>query len=491
MSPRDQAVSGVCRPRPWPASGAGPQAWLASVGGAEPGRRDRGGGRVHEVAGGLREGRGTAAPGPGPGAPLDRRVAAVAAALAPRRDEVSAAIRDVLAARIDELRGDPGLLDLLGASVGGNLETILHVLLHDLVPREVEPPPAAVEYARRLAQRGVPVNALVRAYRLGQAQLMEWAFAALAQLPDDVAGGPGAAGGDTAASQRIVLVVLDYIDHVSQQVVAAYEAERDRWLENRHAIRVARIRDVLEARAPSSPDERAAVEGVLGYRFDGTHLGLVAWLDSPGSGPALVALERFALDLATAAGAGRPLVVPWDTESAWVWLPVGDGGPADVRDVVAGAVSRSGEPVRVACGGRASGVEGFRATHDQALRARAVALAAGEGAPPVTLFDEVGAVALLCADRVAAEAWVAHVLGPLADPGDPCTRLRETLRVFLATGGSYAASAQRLRVHRNTVKYRVRRALEVRGRPLGDDRLDVELALLACAWLGAPVARRP
>lgn len=446
-----------------------------------------GGGRVRERAGGLRDGRDIAPEDPAPGIPADRRVAAVAAALAGRRDEVSGAIRDVLAARIDELRGDPGLLDLLGASVEGNLETILHVLLHDLVPREVEPPPAAVEYARRLAQRGVPVNALVRAYRLGQAQLMEWAFAALAQLPDDAAG--TGASGDTAASQRVVLVVFDYIDHVSQQVVAAYEAERDRWLENRHAIRVARIRDVLEARAPSSPGERSAVEGVLGYRFDGIHLGLVAWLDRPGTGPALVTLERFALDLASAAGAGRPLVVPWDTESAWVWLPVGDGVPTDVREVVGGAVARTGEPVRVACGGTAPGVEGFRATHDQALRARAVALAAGDGAPPVTLFDEVGAVALLCADRVAAEAWVAHVLGPLADPGDPCTRLRETLRVFLATGGSYAVAAERLRVHRNTVKYRVRRAMEIRGAVLGDDRLDVELALLACAWLGAPVAR--
>jgi DNA-binding PucR family transcriptional regulator len=59
--------------------------------------------------------------------------------------------------------------------------------------------------------------------------------------------------------------------------------------------------------------------------------------------------------------------------------------------------------------------------------------------------------------------------------------------VFLATGGSLATTARRLQVHRNTVKYRVGRAEEVRGRPVTTaegDRLDVELALLAAAWLG-------
>lgn len=34
-----------------------------------------------------------------------------------------------------------------------------------------------MEYARRLAQHGVPVNALVRAYRLGQRRLNELVFA--------------------------------------------------------------------------------------------------------------------------------------------------------------------------------------------------------------------------------------------------------------------------------------------------------------------------
>jgi hypothetical protein len=41
--------------------------------------------------------------------------------------------------------------------------------------------------------------------------------------------------------------------------------------------------------------------------------------------------------------------------------------------------------------------------------------------------------------------------------------------------------------HFNSVKYRVGRAIARRGRDIGSDRLDVELALLACHWYGPAV----
>ncbi|MFI5042419.1 MAG: helix-turn-helix domain-containing protein [Acidimicrobiales bacterium] len=67
------------------------------------------------------------------------------------------------------------------------------------------------------------------------------------------------------------------------------------------------------------------------------------------------------------------------------------------------------------------------------------------------------------------------------------TALAYRLRVFLQTGGSYTATADQLFPHRNTAEYRVRKAEELRGRPLRDGRLDVELALLACHWLNRTV----
>ena len=61
--------------------------------------------------------------------------------------------------------------------------------------------------------------------------------------------------------------------------------------------------------------------------------------------------------------------------------------------------------------------------------------------------------------------------------------------MFLRTGSSYKAAAEELHLHVNSVKYRVHRAVERRGRPIIDDRLDVEVALTLCEWFGATVLR--
>jgi DNA-binding PucR family transcriptional regulator len=82
---------------------------------------------------------------------------------------------------------------------------------------------------------------------------------------------------------------------------------------------------------------------------------------------------------------------------------------------------------------------------------------------------------------------VRETLGGLAIDSERNTRLRETVRVFLGTGGSYTSTAERLFLHRNTAQYRVQKAEELRGRPLREGRLAVELGLLACHWLGSAV----
>jgi DNA-binding PucR family transcriptional regulator len=51
------------------------------------------------------------------------------------------------------------------------------------------------------------------------------------------------------------------------------------------------------------------------------------------------------------------------------------------------------------------------------------------------------------------------------------------------------AAAERLTLHKNTVRYRIGKAEESLGRPVGEDRLHIELALLAAQWLGATVLR--
>ena len=52
---------------------------------------------------------------------------------------------------------------------------------------------------------------------------------------------------------------------------------------------------------------------------------------------------------------------------------------------------------------------------------------------------------------------------------------------------SYSRAAEELHLHTNSIKYRVQRAIDRRGRPISDGRLDVEIALLLCHWYGTAV----
>ena len=121
----------------------------------------------------------------------------------------------------------------------------------------------------------------------------------------------------------------------------------------------------------------------------------------------------------------------------------------------------------------------------------AVALGAGPSGPRLTGFAEVAPLALMVSSTELLRAWVHETLGQLADDDDQHARLRDTLRVFLEENGSFKATAERLILHKNSVQYRVRKAEEALGHPIADNRLDLELALLASQWLGATVLHRP
>ena len=140
----------------------------------------------------------------------------------------------------------------------------------------------------------------------------------------------------------------------------------------------------------------------------------------------------------------------------------------------------------VAIGSPAAGVKGFRRSHAQAVAIRSVVLARKRAEPTVVADSDPGLAAAALVGRSIEDVrtWVVEVLGRLAADTDSDARLRETFRVFLNAGASYTLAAEQLTLHFNTVKYRVGRALARRGRPITDDRFDVELALLLCHWYG-------
>ena len=394
--------------------------------------------------------------------------------------EVSSFIRGSLEDDIPELRTDPRLVELLGASVEGNVETLLHALRHDIAVERVEPPTAALEYARRLAQHGVPVNALVRAYRLGQRRMNELVFGELRAA--DIS--PEAR---FAALEAITATFFEYIDWISQQVVIVYEDERERWLENQNSIRALRVREVLEGRKVVDVD---STSNAIRYPLRWHHLAVAMWYpDVSAGGDELGRLQRFLRELGQATEVGsNPLFAAADQTSAWGWLPYRSAPPEAVEAVRQFARKRTDAP-SVAIGTLASGVEGFRGSHRQAKAARGIAVARGAPEPTVIAASEPGlaAAALLGGDIGEAREWVISVLGDLSADNENDARLRETLRVFLRCGSSYTTAAEQLDLHFNTVRYRIGRAIARRGRPIETDRLDVEIALLACQWYGQAV----
>lgn len=408
------------------------------------------------------------------------RVARVAAALATRTTELTGELVELYARELPHLANDDeSLVSLLSASVYQNVDTALRIFQHGIDPRRVEAPAAAMEYARRLAQRGTQVVDLIRAYYLGQTALLEYSLREAVRVEAD----PVKLG---AMMEHALTGAFAFIDRVTQQVVSAYQEERERWLVNRSAVRAARVRSLLAG------DGADTSETGLGYRLRGTHLAMIVW-QSPvdGNGHVLGGLEAVAGELAASLpSTGGPLFVPNDEVCAWVWFPLEKPAMPDeerVREVLA----KAHPGIRFVLGEPGEGLDGFRQSHRQAMRVYNLAFAAGEHCDRVLTFRDVGAMALMAGDMAAARGWVADTLRELAIDDEQHARLRDTLRVFLAAGGSYTAAAGQLTMHKNSVQYRVRKAEEILGRPVSENRLDVELALRLCHRLGGAVLTTP
>jgi DNA-binding PucR family transcriptional regulator len=415
----------------------------------------------------------------GADAEVRRHVAETAERLLNRLAELASVLHGFLDAQIPELRGDERVTELLGPSVEGNVDTVLRALRYGISVERIEAPTAAFEYARRLAQHGVPVNALVRAYRLGQRLINDEVFREVRTID---------ASDETRYSvlETISGTIFEYIDWISQQVVVVYEDERERWLENQNSLRALRVRELLAAGTVVDAD---AASTSIRYPLRWHHLALVLWFPEPSAdGDELGRLQRFLRDVGEAASAGgAPLFVASDRSCGWGWLPfrgAANGAADKIREFFC---ARTDSP-SVAIGTMSCGVEGFRQSHREAENAHRVAMIGKRDRVVLAATDPgLSVVARLGDDVAGIRDWVGAVLGNLATDDDNDGRLRETLRIFLGCGSSYKVAAEELNLHFNSVKYRVGRAVARRGREIGGDRLDVELALLACHWYGAAV----
>ncbi|MFT4126344.1 MAG: helix-turn-helix domain-containing protein [Gordonia sp. (in: high G+C Gram-positive bacteria)] len=389
--------------------------------------------------------------------------------------QIANIVRDALLAEISDLRGDAQLISLLGDSVEGNIDTIFTSIQHRIPQDGVTAPMAAMEYSRRLAQHDVSANALVRAYRLGQQELLRIALREIRSRHID----PEVA---LATFEYITNATARYIDWISEEVIEAYSVERERWRENRDHAVAEQVRTILAERDTASAD---ALTTALRYPLIRHHLAVILWYPDSGTPTAgLTGMKQFVVAAADHLGASEsPLFAAQDRMTGWAWIPFHQSTSHSAVATLRAFAARYPLAPSLAMGEPLPGVAGFRRSHELAEQARAVAVSGPETGIHIIASGDPGVMiaAMLQGGLSTADTWVREVLGPLASPNEADESLRETLRVFLECGSSFKDAATRLHLHPNTVKYRVRRATERRGRPLEDARLDVEIALLLCA----------
>ncbi|WP_395638665.1 PucR family transcriptional regulator [Pseudolysinimonas sp.] len=282
-----------------------------------------------------------------------------------------------------------------------------------------------------------------------------------------------------AVAPQVLAASAAVYDSVVDGFVAEYVVEHSRIAGEAVANKRALVEALLR------PGVRGSVGfEELGIDLDAHHLALVLWFPAAGVASQLEALAR---QIGVRTLANSVLTVPGGDHDLWVWLTFATE-PSDVVFERIRGVPRDPAKVGLAVGPVAAGVTGFRRSHLLASEYGSAAKRLPVGAAPeIADSGTVAFLSLLLRDRERAEWFVATELGEIGvgvSPSD--VESRDTLRIYLETGQSLAETAARLRIHRNTVVYRLRRIEQAIGRPVASRRHELYAAALIAHLLAQP-----
>lgn len=348
--------------------------------------------------------------------------------------------------------GRPELFDVYRAVTRSSILAELAVFREGGDPPDAAPA-ADMEFARAAARMGAPPTVLGDAYRRGHACQWEGWFRVVEDREPD-------SGARRALLQRGSDFFFAYATRLSRLTMDEYTRERDLLMRDREHRRMALVGDLLAAREVPANE--------LDYDLSLTHLACVAWGEGAGDALRTVAdrLDR------------RLLSVAIRDSTSWGWL---GGGTLDDRQRRALARLPPADGAQMAFGEPELGLEGFRVSHQQSLRAEHGGRRSGA---PVTHYADVALEALAASDEHAARAFAGRELSGLDGDEARSVRLRETLRAYFAAGQNAAATAAALHVHEQTVAQRLRAVEERTGRPVAARRAELETALRVRDYLG-------
>ncbi|MEU6776743.1 helix-turn-helix domain-containing protein [Streptomyces sp. NPDC046759] len=364
----------------------------------------------------------------------------VGAALLARLPELGVRMTERIRAEVESYADDSLIpFSSLRESCEGNADLLLGRFAHGTRP-DVG---AALQTGRLRAEQGVPLADTLHAYRVGFELL--WS-----EMVDEARRHPEVTDAELVAGSSEIWALFG---RYAEAVAAAYrEASAELALQRearRSALAEALFTGALADR--TTPWEAA---GQLGLPERGPYAVVAASVPDPGQEP-LPGIE------AALRRAGVP--------SVWRLLPDQQIGLVSLGHHDAETVSLRALRRRRARVGVSPRFDSLRET-PQALRFARLALAGlpGEG-PGVTRFDDSPLVMLVAAAPAESSRLVEVALGPLLElPEAERARLLQTLGHWFAAGGVAAEAADRLFVHPNTVRYRLRRIEELTGRSLSD-----------------------
>ncbi|BAV42903.1 hypothetical protein SHTP_3934 [Mycobacterium ulcerans subsp. shinshuense] len=270
--------------------------------------------------------------------------------------------------------------------------------------------------------------------------------------------------------------ISEFVEATSAGIAAQMQRERDELARGTHAER----REVTALILDGAPISRQRAEARLGYALNRTHTAAVIWSDEPDGD--LKRLDRVVDAFGRAADFARPLTVIAGAATRWVWVANAANATLDVEQVEQAVRDVPG--ARIAIGAAATGIEGFRRSHLEALTTQRM-VAGLNSRQRVALFADIQLIALIAQNPEAANDFIKNTLGDFESAG---AELHKTVLTFVNEQCSIGRATKVLYTHRNTLLRRLDRAQQLLPRPLGHSSVHVAVALEALQWRGNPPA---
>jgi hypothetical protein len=311
--------------------------------------------------------------------------------------------------------------------------------------------PESRENGRQRAKAGVPLTAVMEAYRVAARYLWECLAetAARSSVPAEVT---------LRAASEMWLV----LDTFTQEMAEGYREEITSQLLSQEQERSALVQALLEGRLADANLWDAA--DILQIPLQGPYVVITAQVPDIG---------RHALPRAEAILQSIGVVSAWrllhDVEVGIAWLPSPQAHLGHLVDVL--------QSISTARVGISPPYVDLRHT-PQSLRLARIALRGAFEAQRVTVFDR-DPLAIAAASAPDVMQRVARSILAALDQvsADERARLLTTFGAWLDCGGSASQAANTLFCHPNTVRHRMRRLEQRTGRSLADPRGIAELSL--------------